>query len=133
MVDPDREPLEGVVEVDQTEIPFREGDAVLGRGNAGKIRGVGAVEVIDRDTHPSKPLRKHAKDLDARSGRVRRAMIAANSGASIEAFVKANEKRNHADDGWPAYYPGVLSGFHRLLARSTHCRQDGGPHCLAVD
>jgi hypothetical protein len=24
MVDPDREPLEGVVEVDQTEIPFRE-------------------------------------------------------------------------------------------------------------
>jgi transposase-like protein len=27
MVDPDREPLEGVVEVDQAEIPFREGDA----------------------------------------------------------------------------------------------------------
>ena len=26
MVDPDREPLEGVVEVDQTEIPFRDGD-----------------------------------------------------------------------------------------------------------
>jgi len=32
MVDPDREPLEGVVEVDQTEIPFREGDAFLDRG-----------------------------------------------------------------------------------------------------
>ena len=29
MVDPDREPLEGAVEVDQAEIPFREGDAIL--------------------------------------------------------------------------------------------------------
>jgi hypothetical protein len=37
MVDPDREPLEGVVEVDQTEIPFRGGDAFFDRGNAGKF------------------------------------------------------------------------------------------------
>ena len=29
MVDPDREPLEGVVEVDQAEIPFRAGDTFL--------------------------------------------------------------------------------------------------------
>ena len=36
MVDPDREPLEGVVEVDQTEIPFCGGDAFFDRGNAGK-------------------------------------------------------------------------------------------------
>ncbi len=55
IVDPDREPLEGAVEADQTEIPFREGDVFLDRGNAGKIRGTGAVEVIDRDTNPSKP------------------------------------------------------------------------------
>jgi hypothetical protein len=27
MVDPERDPLEGVVDVDQAEIPFREGDA----------------------------------------------------------------------------------------------------------
>ena len=49
MVDPDREPLEGVVEVDQAEIPFREGDAFFEPGNAGKILVIGAVEVIDRD------------------------------------------------------------------------------------
>ena len=48
MVDPDREPLEGVVEVDQAEIPFREGDAFFEPGNAGKILVIGAVEVIDR-------------------------------------------------------------------------------------
>jgi len=32
MVDPDREPLEGVVEVDRTEIPFREGDGFFEPG-----------------------------------------------------------------------------------------------------
>jgi len=93
MVDPDREPLEGVVEVDQTEIPFREGDAFFEPGNAGKILVIGAVEVIDRDTNQSKPRRKHAKYLDTRSGRIRLSMIADNSAASIEAFVRANVKR----------------------------------------
>ena len=36
MVDPDQELLEGVVEVDQAEIPFREGDAFFEPGNAAK-------------------------------------------------------------------------------------------------
>ena len=113
MVDPDREPLEGVVEVDQTEIPFREGDAFLDRGNAGKILVIGAVEVIDRDTNQSKPRRKHAKYLDTRSGRIRLAMIADNSAASIEAFVKANVKRGTTliTDGH-ASYPGLTGYRH---------------------
>src|SRR6202140_403145 len=37
MVDPDREPLEGVVEVDQAEIPFRVGDTFFDPGKSGKI------------------------------------------------------------------------------------------------
>jgi transposase-like protein len=82
MVDPDREPLEGVVEVDQSEIPFREGDAFFEPGNAGKILVIRAVEVIDRDINQTKPRRKHAKYLDTRSGRIRLAMIADNSAAS---------------------------------------------------
>src|SRR5271166_455445 len=49
MVVPDRAPLEGVVEVDQAEIPFRAGDSFFDPGNAGKILIAGAVEVIDRD------------------------------------------------------------------------------------
>ena len=60
MVDPDREPLEGVVEVDQAEIPFREGDIFFQPGSAGKIFVIGAVEVIDRDINQSKPRRRHA-------------------------------------------------------------------------
>ena len=114
MVDPDREPLEGVVEVDQTEIPFREGDAFFEPGNAGKILVIGAVEVIDRDTNQSKPRRKHAKYLDTRSGRIRLSMIADNSAASIEAFVRAREAWNHAallTDGH-ASYPGLTDYRH---------------------
>ena len=113
MVDPDREPLEGVVEVDQTEIPFRGGDAFFDRGNAGKILVIGAVEVIDRDINQSKPRRRHAKYLDTRSGRVRLAMIADNSATSIEAFVRANVKRGTTliTDGH-ASYPGLTDYRH---------------------
>ena len=113
MVDPDRDPLEGVVEVDQAEIPFREGDAFFERGNAGKILVVGAVEVIDRDTNQLKPRRKHAKYLDTRSGRIRLAMIADNSATSIEALVRANVKRGATllTDGH-ASYPGLTDYRH---------------------
>jgi transposase-like protein len=113
MVDPDREPLEGVVEVDQAEIPFREGDAFFEPGSAGKIFVIGAVEVVDRDINQSKPRRRHAKYLDTRSGRVRLAMIADNSAASIEAFVRANVKRGTTliTDGH-ASYPGLTDYRH---------------------
>ena len=58
MVDPSCDPLEGVVEVDQAEIPFRAGDSFFDPGNAGKILIVGAVEVVDRDTNEAKPRAK---------------------------------------------------------------------------
>lgn len=113
MLDPDREPLEGVVEVDQAEIPFRVGDTSFDPGNAGKILIAGAVEVIDRDTNEGKPRRKGAKYLDTRSGRVRLAMIADNSAASIEAFVRANVKPGATllTDGH-ASYPGLTEYRH---------------------
>jgi hypothetical protein len=113
MVDPDRHLLEGVVEVDQTEIPFRAGDAFFEPGSAGKILVVGAVEVIDRGTGRPKPRRRGAKYLDTRSGRLRLAVIADNSAKSIEAFVRANVKPGATliTDGHAAY-PG-LSGDYR--------------------
>jgi predicted RNA-binding Zn-ribbon protein involved in translation (DUF1610 family)/transposase-like protein len=113
MVDPDRDALEGVVEVDQAEIPFREGDTFFDPGNAGKILIAGAVEVIDRDTNEAKPRRKGAKYLDTRSGRIRLAMITDNSAASIEAFVRANVKRGATllTDGHRSY-PGLTDYRH---------------------
>lgn len=113
MIDPNRTLLEGVVEVDQTEMPFRQGDSVFARGNAGKILVIGAVEVIDRESGQAKPRRKHAKYLDTRSGRIRLAMIADNSAASIEAFVRANIKRGTTllTDGHTSY-PGLTGYRH---------------------
>lgn len=113
MLDPDREPLEGVVEIDQAEIPFREGDTSVETGNAGKILVIGAVEVIERDTNKPKPRRKHAKYLDTRSGRIRLAKIVDNSAASIEAFVNANVKRGTTllTDGHKSF-PGLKGYRH---------------------
>jgi len=113
MVDPDRDPLEGVVEVDQAEIPFRAGDTFFDPGNAGKILVAGAVEVIDRDTNQAKPRRKRAKYIDTRSGRIRLAMITDNSAASIETFVRANVKPGATllTDGH-ASYPGLTDYRH---------------------
>lgn len=113
MVDPERALLEGVVEVDQAEIPFREGDAFFETGNASKILLIGAVEVIDRDTNQSKPRRKHAKYLNTRSGRIRLSMISDNSANSIEAFVRANVEVGATllTDGH-ASYPGLIDYRH---------------------
>ena len=109
----DRDLLEGVVEVDQTEIPFRAGDAFFEPGAARKILVAGAVEVIDRSTGKPKPRRRGAKYLDTGSGRLRLAVIADNSAKSIEAFVRANVKPGATviTDGH-ASYPG-LSGDYR--------------------
>ena len=113
MVDPDREPLEGVVEVDQTEYSLPRRRCVSRSRQCGKIFVIGAVEVIDRDTNQSKPRRKHAKYLDTRSGRIRLAMIATIPPASIQAFAKANVKRGTTliTDGH-ASYPGSTGYRH---------------------
>ena len=52
-----RQPLEGVVEVDQTEIPFRADNSFFDPVKSGKILIAGAVEVIDRGTNQAKPSR----------------------------------------------------------------------------
>jgi hypothetical protein len=71
MIDPQREPLEGVVEIDQTEIPFRDTQSHFNPSQSPKIIVVGAVEVLDRTSgKPQKPRRIGAKHLDTFSGRI---------------------------------------------------------------
>src|SRR5258707_3263 len=113
MIDPQREPLEGVVEVDQAEIPFRADNSFFDPAKSGKILIAGAVEVIDRGTNQAKPRRKRAKYLDTRSGRIRLAAIPDNSAASIEAFVRANVKTGTTllTDGHRSY-PGLPDYRH---------------------
>src|SRR5438094_5684840 len=113
MIDPQREPLEDVVEVDQAEIPFRADNSFFDPAKSGKILIAGAVEVSDRGTNQAKPRRKRAKYLDTRSGRIRLAAIPDNSAASIEAFARANVKPGTTllTDGHRSY-PGLTDYRH---------------------
>jgi predicted RNA-binding Zn-ribbon protein involved in translation (DUF1610 family) len=113
MVDPEREPLEGVVEVDQAEIPFRADNTFFDPAKSGKILIAGAVEVIDRGASHAKPRRKGAKYLNTRSGRIRLAAVPDNSAASLEAFVRANVRPGTTllTDGHPSF-PGLTDYRH---------------------
>ena len=85
-----RDPLEGVVEVDQTEMPFRADDPDTPL-KTGKIIVIGAVEVIDRATGKAqRPKALGRKHLDTLSGRIRLAAIPSNHATHIHAFIKAN-------------------------------------------
>ena len=91
MVDPEREPLEGVVEVDQTEMPFRADNSFFEITKTGKMIVIGAVEVINHATGKAqKPKALGRKYLDTLSGRIRLAAIPGNHAPHIHAFIKAN-------------------------------------------
>ena len=114
MVDPEREPLEGVVVVDPAEIPFRTDSSFFDPAKSGTILVAGAVELIDRRTDQAKPRRNGAKYLDTLPGRIRLAAMADNSAACLEAFVRANVK------------PGttLLTDRHRSYPGLTDYRHD---------
>jgi hypothetical protein len=90
MVDPDREPLAGLVEVDETSIPFRArgGPVRPGRSHDGKLLVAGAVEI--RGKGP---------------GRIRLAVIGDCSAVALGAFVAAAIAAGSTvvSDGWPGY------------------------------
>ena len=90
MVDPEREPLAGLVEVDETSLPFRAGGepAGPGRSHGGKLLVAGAVEIRGK-----------------RPGRVRLAVIGDCSAVALGAFVAAAIAAGSTvvSDGWPGY------------------------------
>src|SRR3954453_7773709 len=90
MVDPDREPLAGLVEVDETSVPFRAGGEPVrpGRAHEGKLLIAGAVEIVGKGP-----------------GRVRLTVIADYSAATLGAFVAGNVAAGSTvvSDGWSGY------------------------------
>src|ERR671932_809625 len=90
MVDPEREPLAGLVEVDETSVPFRaKGEpARPGRSHDGKLLLAGAVEILGKGP-----------------GRVRLAVIDDYSAVALGAFVAAVIAYGSpvVSDGWPGY------------------------------
>jgi hypothetical protein len=114
MVDPSRDRLEGVVEVDQTEMPLRANDDPDAALKTGKIIVIGAVEVIDQTTgEAQKPKALGRKYLDTLSGRIRLAVIPSNHATHIHAFITANIAPGATliTDGH-ASYPGIADYRH---------------------
>ena len=118
MLTPDRSPLAGLVEVDETEIACRSKHHPLtgggGRSHQGKMLIVGAVEVQDGGAGP---------------GRIRLAEVADYSTSSLHPFV-APKSRNRGDrqDRWMVRLPRCS----RRQPRSPCHRQDGRPRRAAV-
>ena len=89
MVDPDRQPLAGLVEVDETAVPFRSQDEPVsrkpGRSGEGRLLIAGAVEI--RGKGP---------------GRTRLAAIEDYAAATLGGFVAANVIAGSTvvSDGW---------------------------------
>lgn len=102
MVDPERNPLTGVVGVDDTTIPFRTKDNPVaggaGRSPQGKMPVIAAVAIVGN-----------------RLRRVRLAPIADYSNECIRAFAAANIAAGATlkTDGWAAY-PGTPDVDHDL-------------------
>src|SRR5918993_3795474 len=92
MVDPGREPLAGLLEVDETSLSFRAKDgpaaAKPGRAHEGKLPIAGAVEIVGKGP-----------------GRVRLAVIADYSAATLAGFVAASVAPGSTvvSDGWSGY------------------------------
>ena len=90
MVDPEREPLAGLVEVDETSLPFRaKGEpARPGRSHDGKLLVAGAVEIKGEGP-----------------GRARLAVIEDCSAATLTTFVAGNVASGSTvvSDGWAGY------------------------------
>jgi hypothetical protein len=110
MVAPGRNLLAGIVEVDETIIPYRTGeDPVAGGGRSGdgKMLIAGAVEVVDN-----------------MPGRVRLAAITDFSATSLHAFITANVAPGTTakTDGWPGYagVPDINHDPHTVGAMAAH-------------
>jgi transposase-like protein len=90
MVDPEREPLAGLVEVDESSLPFRARDEPVrpGRSHEGKLLIAGAVEIVGKGP-----------------GRVRLAAIDDYSAAALGGFVAAAIAPGGTvvSDGWSGY------------------------------
>ena len=113
MVAPDRNPLCGLVEADETEIACRsKNDPPAGgggRSHQGKILVVGAAEVADDQAGP---------------GRIRLQEVTDYSAASLHSFLAANlvPGATAKTDGWSGYpgAPGVNHDPHTVGKMAAH-------------
>ena len=109
MVDPDRRPLAGHVEADETLVGGRQ-PGKRGRGAAGKTVVAGAIEAAPAETRKRK------------LGRLRLEAVASAAGADLERFITANvaTPATITTDGWSGYAGLEAAGYrHRAIALAS--------------
>ena len=114
MVDPERDPLSGLIEVDETALAFRtKNDPVAGgagRSHDGKLLVVGAVEVGDGNA----------------PGRLRLAEIASYGAESLNRFIGHNiaAASTAKTDGWAGYAAAPVETHdpHVIGSMAAHLR-----------
>ena len=111
MVDPNRSPLCGLVEIDETAIAQRTREEPVaggaGRSHVGKMPVIGAVEILGKGP-----------------GRIRLAPIADYSAQSIHSFIASNVVPGATvkTDGWSAYQsvPAMTHDPHVIGNMAAH-------------
>jgi hypothetical protein len=111
MVDPNRDPLSGLVEADETQISYRSKDDPPagggGRSGEGKLQVAAAVEIQGKGP-----------------GRVRLAVIENASASSLRTFLKASVAPGATlkTDGWSGYIgaPGLTHEPHVVGPMAAH-------------
>src|SRR3954453_5402681 len=113
MVRPDREPLAGRVEADETHVGGRR-PGTRGRGAAGKTLVGGAVEA------------GRGEARERRLGRLRLASVADASAESLDPFLAAHvaEPATVATDGWRGYLGLPAAGYDHEPVSSSASRGD---------
>lgn len=108
MVRPDRDRIQGIVEVDETYIGSTQ-EGKRGRGALGKTIVAGAIEVLRVD------------ELKQRVGRLRLSIIPNVSGDTLEQFIKENvvKKSVVISDDWNGYN-GIkdLNYKHKIVSKN---------------
>jgi transposase-like protein len=112
MVNPDREPLRGVVEVDETYVGGTEPGATGGRGMEGKTLVVGAVE----------QRRSKDKRRSAQAGRLRLRVIEKATAKELTEFVEDHVEKGTTvlTDAWRGYDWLSDRGYDHVATAEGH-------------
>ena len=121
MGDPDRNPLSGLVEIDETSIRHRTGNGAVGRGRShkGKLMIVGAVETETRDekSYPGRIRLSEVSDYTAQTlgnlsrARLRTAVPSKPMGSRLTTIYPEQITINRSlETSWPiTCFPGFTA------------------------
>src|SRR5271169_1333309 len=130
MIDPHREPLEGVVEVDQAEIPFRADNSFFDPVRSGKILIAGGCRG-DRPRNKPGQAKAQTSEIPGYSVWAHPSCRYRGQLGGFDRGVCAGQREDRNDAAHRRAQ--IVSRAHRLPTRPADGRQDGRPYRAALD